>query len=171
MSRRESTKAKRGQEGNPFYEETPGLEGAGRVGDAVTDAVTDPFADAFGDAFGDAQEQERVRWEEQRKALQEKAQLNKATAEYQAELRRRQIEVEHEKQRERNQEMVLMQQQSARQIEAEKRQVAEQIEAERRATEKYKARFLAPPPSLSLLFFLHFPSLCPPRSVRCAGVV
>lgn len=100
-----------------------------------------------------------MRWEEQRKAMQEQAQLNKATADYQAELRRRQIEVEHEKERERNREMVLMQQQSARQIEAEKRQVAEQIEAERRATEKYKVRTLPQPGSLpSSVFFCSLPS-------------
>jgi ATPase family AAA domain-containing protein 3A/B len=79
-----------------------------------------------------------VRWEEQRKAIQEQAAYNKQTADYQAELRRRQIEIEHEKERERNRELVLLQQQSSRQMEAEKRQVAEQIEAERRATERYK---------------------------------
>jgi hypothetical protein len=37
---------------------------------------------------GHPQEQEKIRWEEQRKAMQEQAQLNRATGDYRAELRR-----------------------------------------------------------------------------------
>lgn len=84
-------------------------------------------------------EHEKVRWEEQRKAMQQDAQTKAELARYQDELARKRAEAEHEKQRGRNAELVSMQEESARRQEAERQRIAAQIEAERRATEKYKA--------------------------------
>jgi hypothetical protein len=55
------------------------------------------------------QERERVRWEEQRKAMQQEAQTKAELARYNDELARKRGEAEHEKQRVRNRELVSMQ--------------------------------------------------------------
>lgn len=55
------------------------------------------------------QEQERVRWEEQRKAMQQDAYQKQEVAKYQDQLARQRGEVEHEKQRQRNLELVRLQ--------------------------------------------------------------
>lgn len=84
-------------------------------------------------------EHERIKWEEQRKAMQQDAQTKAQLAQYNDELARKRGEAEHEKQRQRNMEMVRFQEESARRQEEQKAAVAAQIEAERRATEKYRA--------------------------------
>ncbi|KAL4854855.1 ATPase family AAA domain-containing protein 3 [Chlorella vulgaris] len=86
-----------------------------------------------------AVEHEKVRWEEQRKAMQQDSQQKAQLAQYQDELARKRMETEHEKQRQRNAELVSMQEESGKRTEMEKAAIAQQIEAERRATEKYKA--------------------------------
>lgn len=55
------------------------------------------------------QEQERVRWEEQRKAMQQDAYQKQEVAKYQDQLARARGEGEHEKQRQRNLELVRLQ--------------------------------------------------------------
>jgi hypothetical protein len=55
------------------------------------------------------QEHEKVRWEEQRKAMQQDSQQKAQLAQYQDELARKRMETEHEKQRQRNAELVSMQ--------------------------------------------------------------
>lgn len=84
-------------------------------------------------------EHERVRWEEQRKAMQQDAQAKAQLAQYNDELARKRAEGEHEKQRVRNVELVRMQEESSRRQEEQKAAIAAQVEGERRATEKYKA--------------------------------
>ncbi|KAL3143353.1 hypothetical protein ABBQ38_002187 [Trebouxia sp. C0009 RCD-2024] len=84
-------------------------------------------------------ETEKVRWEEQRKSMQQDAQTKAQLAQYEDELARKRNEAEHHKYRERNQELVAMQEESNRNQQSEKRRIQEQIEGERRATEKYKA--------------------------------
>ncbi|GAB4815326.1 hypothetical protein N2152v2_002372 [Parachlorella kessleri] len=84
-------------------------------------------------------EHEHVRWEEQRKSMQQDAQAKAQLAQYNDELARKRLDVEHDKMRQRNVELVRLQEESARRQEEERRRIAEQIEAERRATEKYKA--------------------------------
>ena len=84
-------------------------------------------------------EHEKVKWDEQRKAMQQDAQTKAQLAQYNDELARKRAEAEHEKQRQRNMEMVKFQEESARRQEEQKAAVAAQIEAERRATEKYRA--------------------------------
>ena len=86
------------------------------------------------------QETEKVRWEEQRKAMQQDAQAKAQIAQYEDELARKRNDSEHHKNRERNQELVALQEQSNRNQQSEKRRIQEQIEGERRATEKYKVR-------------------------------
>ena len=84
------------------------------------------------------QETEKLRWEEQRKTMQQDTQSKAQLAQYEDELARKRGEAEHQKNRERNQELVVMQEDSNRKQQSEKRRIQEQIEAERRATEKYK---------------------------------
>lgn len=84
------------------------------------------------------QETEKVRWEEQRKSMQQDAQTKAQLAQYEDELARKRNEAEHQKYRERNQELVAMQEESNRNQQNETRRIQEQIEGERRATEKYK---------------------------------
>jgi ATPase family AAA domain-containing protein 3A/B len=84
-------------------------------------------------------QKEQIRWEEQRKTMQQDAQAKAQLAQYNDELARKRAEAEHEKQRQRNMELVKFQEDSARRTEQQKAQVAAQIEAERRATEKYRA--------------------------------
>jgi len=84
-------------------------------------------------------EHERVRWEEQRKAMQQESQSKAQLAQYNDELARKRAEAEHEKQRGRNVELVRLQEESSRRQEEQKASIAAQVEAERRATEKYKA--------------------------------
>ena len=55
------------------------------------------------------QEQERVRWEEQRKAMQQDAYQKQEVAKYQDQLARQRAEAEHDKQRARNVELVRLQ--------------------------------------------------------------
>lgn len=86
------------------------------------------------------QETEKVRWEEQRKSMQQDAQAKAQVAQYEDELARKRNDAEHHKNRERNQELVALQEQSNRNQQSEKRRIQEQIEGERRATEKYKVR-------------------------------
>mmetsp|Transcript_18877 Transcript_18877/g.57048 ORF Transcript_18877/g.57048 Transcript_18877/m.57048 type:complete len:601 (-) Transcript_18877:2465-4267(-) len=86
-----------------------------------------------------AVEAERVRWEEQKKLMQQDAYNKQEVAKYNNDLAVKRQELEHQKQRERNQELVALQEQATKRQEAERRAVAEQIEAERRATEKYKS--------------------------------
>ena len=82
---------------------------------------------------------EKVRWEEQRKAMQQDAQQKAELARYQDDLARKRAEAEHEKQRQRNVELVSLQEESSKRQEQERAAIAAQIEAERRATEKYKS--------------------------------
>lgn len=84
-------------------------------------------------------EHERVRWEEQRKAMQQDSQAKAQLAQYNDELARKRAEAEHEKQRVRNVELVRLQEESSRRQEEQKAAIAAQVEGERRATEKYKA--------------------------------
>ena len=56
-----------------------------------------------------SQAHERVKWEEQRKAMQQDAQQKAQLAQYQDELARKRAESEHEKQRVRNVELVQLQ--------------------------------------------------------------
>ena len=84
-------------------------------------------------------EHEHVRWEEQRKAMQQDSQSKAQLAQYNDELARKRAEGEHEKQRIRNMELVKLQEESQRRQEEQKAAFAAQMEAERRATEKYKA--------------------------------
>lgn len=88
------------------------------------------------------QETEKVRWEEQRKSMQQDSQTKAQLAQYEDELARKRNEDEHHKYRERNQELVAMQEESNRNQQSEKRRIQEQIEGERRATEKYKVSTL-----------------------------
>ncbi|KAK9789371.1 hypothetical protein WJX73_007444 [Symbiochloris irregularis] len=84
-------------------------------------------------------EQERVRWEEQRKAMQQDMQQKAELARYNDDLARKRVEFEHAKGRERNAEVVALQEESTRRQEAEKQRAAAQIEAERRATDEHRA--------------------------------
>ena len=56
-----------------------------------------------------AQQHEKVRWEEQRKSMQQDSQQKAQLAQYQDELARKRMETEHEKQRQRNVELVALQ--------------------------------------------------------------
>ena len=84
------------------------------------------------------QEQEKVRWQEQRKSMQEDAKMKAELAQYQDQLARKRSGDEHEKNRERNAELVRMQEQSTARQEQQRAQTEAQIQAERRASEKYK---------------------------------
>ena len=84
-------------------------------------------------------EQERVRWEEQRKTMQQDAQAKAQLAQYQDELARKRNAGEHEAARARNAELVALQEEGVRRQEQERARAAAAIEAERRATEKYKS--------------------------------
>lgn len=84
-------------------------------------------------------EQERVRWEEQRKTMQQDAQAKAQLAQYQDELARKRNAGEHEAARARNAELVALQEEGVKRQEQERARAAAAIEAERRATEKYKS--------------------------------
>ena len=84
-------------------------------------------------------EQERVRWEEQRKTMQQDAQAKAQLAQYQDELARKRNASEHEAARARNAELVALQEEGVKRQEQERARAAAAIEAERRATEKYKS--------------------------------
>lgn len=92
------------------------------------------------------QEQERVRWEEQRKAMQQDSQSKAQLAQYNDELARKRVDFEHEKGRQRNAEIVALQEDSTRRQEAEKQRAAAEIEAERRATEERRVSLLGHAP-------------------------
>lgn len=85
------------------------------------------------------QEVERVRWEEQRKSMQQDAQTKAELAKYDDQLARARGADEHEKYRQRNAELVRMQEESSARQEQQRQVVAQQIEAERRATDQHKA--------------------------------
>ena len=107
------------------------------------------------------QETEKVRWEEQRKSMQQDAQTKAQLAQYEDELARKRNDAEHHKNRERNQELVALQEQSNRNQQSEKRRIQEQIEGERRATEKYKvSTSLLLPSSISMFARKHILSAC-----------
>lgn len=55
-----------------------------------------------------------MRWEEQRKALQQDAQAKAQLAQYNDELARKRVDFEHQKGRERNAEIVALQEESTR---------------------------------------------------------
>ena len=88
----------------------------------------------------DSQEVERVRWEEQRKSMQQDAQTKAELSKYDDQLARARAADEHEKYRQRNAELVRMQEESSARQEQQRQVVAQQIEAERRATDQHKAR-------------------------------
>lgn len=73
-------------------------------------------------------EQEKIRWEEQRKTLQVQAQHKAQLAQYEDELARKRMQSEHEAQRQRNAELVGLQEESARRQEALRRQTEEEIQ-------------------------------------------
>ena len=85
-------------------------------------------------------QQEKVRWEEQRKYAQEQAQHKGEIAKFEDQLARRRGEESHEKERQRNAEMVALQEQSKKRIEAEKLAIEQRIQEERRATEAYRIK-------------------------------
>ena len=85
------------------------------------------------------QEVERVRWEEQRKSMQQDAQTKAELSKYDDQLARARQADEHEKYRQRNAELVKMQEESSARQEQQRQIVAQQIEAERRATDQNKA--------------------------------
>lgn len=84
------------------------------------------------------QELERVRWEEQRKSMQQDAQTKAELSKYDDQLARARQADEHEKYRQRNAELVKMQEESSARQEQQRQIVAQQIEAERRATDQNK---------------------------------
>ena len=88
------------------------------------------------------QEVERVRWEEQRKAMQQDAQTKAEMSRYEDQLARARAADEHEKYRQRNAELVQLQEESAARQEGQKRVIAQQIEAERRATDQHRVCIL-----------------------------
>jgi hypothetical protein len=88
----------------------------------------------------DTQEQEHIRWEEQRKTMSEEAQRQAQLAQYNDELARKRQQAEHELQRQRNGEMVSLQEQAAARKEAERLRIEQQIQAERRAADQYAVR-------------------------------
>ena len=79
-----------------------------------------------------------MRWEEQRKSMQQDAQTKAELSRYDDQLARARAADEHEKYRQRNAELVQMQEESAARQEQQKRLIAQQIEAERRATDQNK---------------------------------
>lgn len=88
------------------------------------------------------QEQERVRWEEQRKSQKDMVSQQAEIKRYEDELARTRMKSEHELQRQRNGELVKMQEESTRSQEQERLRIEQQIQAERRAAEQYKACML-----------------------------
>jgi ATPase family AAA domain-containing protein 3A/B len=84
-------------------------------------------------------EQERVRWEEQRKTVQADASAKAQLAQYNDELARKRADREHEAARARNAELVSLQEEGVRRQEAERVRAAAAVEAERRATAQYQA--------------------------------
>lgn len=84
-----------------------------------------------------AQEQERIRWEEQRRTMQEESQRQAQLAQYNDELARKRQQSEHELQRQRNGELVALQEQAAARKEAERLRIEQQIQAERRAADQH----------------------------------
>jgi ATPase family AAA domain-containing protein 3A/B len=78
-----------------------------------------------------------VRWEEQRKTMQEESQRQAQLAQYNDELSRKRQQSEHELQRQRNQELVGLQEQAAARKEAERLRIEQQIQAERRAADQH----------------------------------
>jgi hypothetical protein len=94
------------------------------------------------DTHRDTQEQEHIRWEEQRKTMSEEAQRQAQLAQYNDELARKRQQAEHELQRQRNGEMVSLQEQAAARKEAERLRIEQQIQAERRAADQYAVRSL-----------------------------
>lgn len=78
-----------------------------------------------------------MRWEEQRRTMQEEAQRQAQLSQYNDELARKRQQSEHELQRSRNQELVAMQEQAAARKEAERLRIEQQIQAERRAADQH----------------------------------
>ena len=83
-------------------------------------------------------QQEKVRWEEQRKYAQEQAHHKGEIAKFEDQLARKRQEEAHEKERQRNAEVVALQEQSKKRIEAEKLAIEQRIQEERRATEAFR---------------------------------
>lgn len=90
-------------------------------------------------AAAQAKEQERIRWEEQRRTMQEESQRQAQLAQYNDELARKRQQAEHELQRQRNGELVALQEQAAARKEAERLRIEQQIQAERRAADQHAA--------------------------------
>ncbi len=86
------------------------------------------------------QEQEGVRWEQQRQFAQEEAQRQAQLAQYQDELARKRLAQEHELERQRNAELVKMQEESGVKREMERLRIEQQIQAERRAADQHAVR-------------------------------
>eukprot|EP00210_Caulerpa_lentillifera_P004067 g3880.t1 len=86
-----------------------------------------------------AQQQESIKWEEQRKSQREMASQNAEIKRYEDELARHRQQTEHELQRRRNSELVKLQEDSALAKERERLAIEQQIQAERRAAEQYKS--------------------------------
>lgn len=78
-----------------------------------------------------------MRWEEQRRTMQEESQRQAQLAQYNDELARKRMEHDNELARQRNAEMVALQEQAAARKEAERLRIEQQIQAERRAADKY----------------------------------
>lgn len=90
-------------------------------------------------AAAQAKEQEHIRWEEQRRTMQEDSQRQAQLAQYNDELARKRQQSEHELQRQRNGELVSLQEQAAARKEAERLRIEQQIQAERRAADQHAA--------------------------------
>ena len=82
---------------------------------------------------------ERVRWEEQRKTDEARAQQQAQIKEYEDQLARKRYNSEHEATRQRNAEMVKMQEDASQRQESLRRQTEEQIQQSRRETDRQKA--------------------------------
>ncbi|EEH57423.1 uncharacterized protein MICPUCDRAFT_16944 [Micromonas pusilla CCMP1545] len=82
---------------------------------------------------------EKVRWEEQRKTDQARAQQQGQIKEYEDELARKRYQHEHESTRKRNAEMVKMQEEASHRQENVRRATEEQIQQSRRETDRQKA--------------------------------
>lgn len=86
-----------------------------------------------------SKEREAIRWEEERKAEEQRAQVNARMKQYEDELARKRMMADHELQRQRQAELIKLQEESTARQEGERLRVEQQIQAERRAAEQYAA--------------------------------
>eukprot|EP00798_Chlamydomonas_sp_ICE-L_P022723 gene22723-29883_t len=96
-------------------------------------------AEAFRHAAMLAKEREQVRYQEEAKLEEQRAQVQARMKQYDDDLARKRMQAEHELQRQRNAEMVKLQEDATVRQEQERLRVEQQIQAERRAAEAYAA--------------------------------